>query len=317
MALKRRLMPSLTKLVAFEAVVRLGSFTRAAEELALTQGALSKQIRQLESSLGLQLLERTKRNLRITPAGRIYVNEIRSVLWKLERSTTALVASHRRTDVLNIAAPPSFVDRWLMPRLPRFLAQYPKATVNCRTYTVPFDFEQEATDMAIHCGRSNWPDTIALHLFDEIVIPVTSSAYRDRLRLNVPADIERATLIHNSARSALWHIWHDSLSLNTERPFAGHSFDQFLTVAEAAAAGLGVGLVPEILVDQEIESGKLVKLFGHELRSMESYFLVVPSVKEGDRMTMQFRKWMGSELDPSKRRGHPQAAEALDTVPAS
>ncbi|HWA17752.1 MAG TPA: LysR substrate-binding domain-containing protein [Devosia sp.] len=290
MSLRRSLMPTLSQLIAFEAVFRLGSFTRAAEELALTQGALSKQIKQLEVTIGIQLLERTKRRLTITPDGLVYVRDIRAILRRLERSTNALIDSHRKTDVFTLAVPPSFADRWLIQRLGRFLEFHPKATINCLTYATPFDFEKQPADAAIYCGREDWPDTVATRLFDEVVTPVASPAYVARLGLGSPADLERAALIHNSTRPALWHIWFDSLSLGGDRPLPGHAFDEFLTIIEAAAAGLGVALIPQFLIDDELKSGKLTIPFDHAIPSMESYFLVVPNSREGDPVVADFRE---------------------------
>jgi LysR family glycine cleavage system transcriptional activator len=296
MALKRRHMPSFAELVALEAVARLGSFTKAAEELSLTQGALSKQIRQLESTLGFLLFERTKRDVRITRGGQTYVNAIRPLLLKLERTTNAVIEANQEKLVLNCAVLPSFATRWLAPRLVRFAAANPRLAINCKAYYEPFNFDEEPMDLAIHVGRPNWPGTTAHHLFDEVVLPVSSPAYRDTLQLSAPADIARATLIHNAARSALWHIWLDSLSLDIEHPFSGYALDDFLTVATAAASGLGVALIPEFCIRDDLASGKLVTLFDHKLQNVEAYYLVVPAAKTNDPLVTRFLSWILNEV---------------------
>lgn len=296
MALQRRLMPSLSELVAFEAVARLGSFTKAAEELALTQGALSKQIHQLEATLGLRLFDRAWRQVKLTPSGHAYVREIQPLLWKLERSTRSVVEANRKRDVLACAVPPDFVGRWLAPWLAHFAEAAPGVAVHCRTYLEPFDFEDDAADLAIHVGQPNWAGTQAHHLFDEVIIPVASPAYRDALRLERPSDLARARLIHNAARPALWHVFVDSLRLELDATAQAHAFDHVSAVAAAAAGGLGVALVPNFAVEPEIAQGRLVPLFDASLRSMDAYFLVVPHAKAADPLVAMFRDWLVREV---------------------
>lgn len=296
MVFRRRLMPSLAELVAFEAVARLGSFTKAAEELALTQGALSKQIRQLESGLQVRLFERTKRQVRITPAGQSYVNEVAPILRRLERSTNAVIAANVKRDVLNCAVLPAFAIRWLAPRLPDFAAAHPKVTVNCTTYLEPFSFDEEPMDVAIHVGTPNWPGTTAHHLFDEALVLVASPAYRDVHGLDTPESLSRATLIHNSTRPALWPIWLDKLGVKAEAAGQTFSFDQFPAIAEAAVAGLGVALLPEFFIADRLASGELVPLFDKRPRSMEAYFLVIPTAKTRDPLIVQFSRWLLNEM---------------------
>lgn len=296
MALRRRLMPSLAELVAFEAVARLESFTKAADELALTQGALSKQIRQLEAALQVRLFERTKRQVRITPAGQSYVNEIGPILQRLERSTTAVIEANAKRDALNCAVLPAFAMRWLAPRLPRFAAAHPKVVINCGTYLEPFNFEESPMDIAIHVGRPNWPDTVAHHLFDEALIVAASPTYCERHRLERPEDLAQTTLIHNSARPALWPIWFNNLNVKAEPTGHSYSFDQFPVIAEAAMAGLGVALLPEFFIADSLASGALVPLFDSHPRSMEAYFLIVPAMKESDPLVSQFTRWLMEEI---------------------
>jgi DNA-binding transcriptional LysR family regulator len=172
--MQRRLMPSLSELVAFEAVARLSSITAAAEELALTQGALSKQIRQLEATLGLELFERGHRHVRITPNGEAYVDEIRPILKRLERATHGVISANRKVETLALGVLPAFSSCWLAPRLAGFAAENPTVTVHCHTYLQPFDFEKETFDAAIHIGHDNWSGTRAYRLFGEDIVAVAS-----------------------------------------------------------------------------------------------------------------------------------------------
>ncbi|HTM76549.1 MAG TPA: LysR substrate-binding domain-containing protein, partial [Devosia sp.] len=264
-------------------------------------GALSKQVRQLEQTLGFLLFERTKREVRITRGGQTYVNAVRPLLLKLERTTNAVIEANQEKLVLNCAVLPSFAAHWLAPRLVRFAAVNPRLALNCRAYYEPFNFDEEPMDIAIHVGRPNWPGTSAVHLFDEVLVAVSSPAYRDRLELVEPADIARATLIHNAYRSALWHVWLDSLALDIEHPFGGYALDDFISVAAAAENGLGVALIPEFCIREQLASGRLVSLFDHALRNAEAYYLVVPTAKENDPLIQRFSDWIGDEAAAAHR----------------
>jgi DNA-binding transcriptional LysR family regulator len=293
--MKRRLMPSHAELVAFEAVARLGSFTRAANELALTQGALSKQIRQLEVTLGVRLFERTKRDVRLTRQGDSYVNAIQPLLWKLERATHSVIASGREEHVLTCAVLPAFEHRWLAPRLAGFAAGHPDLSVRCTSYSEPFDFDEEPADLAIHLGRPNWPGTDAHHLFDEILVAVASPEYRERHHLRQPADLANAVQIHHARRSAAWLIWMQSLGLDESTAPRAYTFDSTPAVAAAAVAGLGVALVPTFYIEPELRSGALVALFDHSVGNMEAYYLVVPTARTDNPDVIQFTDWILAE----------------------
>jgi LysR family glycine cleavage system transcriptional activator len=293
-------MPSLTELVAFEAVARFSSFTKAAEELSLTQGAISKQVRQLEGTLGLQLFTRLKHQLEITDDGRTYLNEIRPILARLERSTTSAVTSKSSRQTVNCAVLSGFSEGWLAQRLPRFVAAHPDITLNFSSYRAPFDFGRDATlDAAIHVGRANWPGTVADYLFDEVVVPVASPAYCERLELRTPADLERATLIHHADRLALWPIWCGSAGLEASETCRGHSFDQYPLIAAAAEAGLGIALVPQFLVAASLGDGRLVQPFAR-LPHVGAYYLVVPHAKARLPAVASFRHWLAAEVEAGR-----------------
>ena len=296
MSLTRRVMPSLAELTAFEAVARRGSITSAAEELALTQGAVSKQIGQLEETVGVRLFDRVRQRLVITHIGRLYAHEIRSALWKLEHSTSSLIAASVRRNVLSCAVLPSFAARWLAPRLPRFAQMYPTLTVNWKSKLEPFSFDEEAVDLAIHYGQPNWLEAVSTRLMGETIVPVASPAYRAQLAIAAPTDIARATLIQAATRPAQWRMWFDQLAIPIDQPFQGPVFDQFLVIIEAAAAGLGVGLLPHFIVEGELASGRLVAL-AKPIESSDAYYIVVPTAKVRDALVEAFSDWLLSEVE--------------------
>lgn len=299
--LSRRLMPSIAELMAFEAVARLGSVTRAAEELALTQGALSKQIRQLEDTLQVRLFERRKRQILITPAGQSYVNEVRAVLAKLERSTRAVIEAGTEHNILRCAVVPAFAMEWLAPRIPELAAQHPGWDMNFWTCFGPFDFEEEKADAAILVGRADWPGTVSYRLFNENLIPVASPSYLRANPLERPSDLSRATLIQNTRRPALWNAWFEAQALNDDLPRPRYGFDEFSIIVEATCAGLGVALAPDFCVKSRIATGELVQLFGSSAFSLEPYSLITPVSTRASPMVTQFKNWLVNEFSQAQR----------------
>lgn len=150
--ISRRFLPSLSALQAFEAAARHGSFSRAAQELNLTQGAVSRQVRGLENALGVRLFELVRQRVILTDLGRRYLEDVRRTIDSLERSSLRAMAMAGAADIIDLAVLPTFGSRWLMPRLPLFYADHPDVTVNCASRFFPFDFRQEPFDAAIHFG---------------------------------------------------------------------------------------------------------------------------------------------------------------------
>lgn len=300
MTLPRRLMPSLQELMAFEAAARHGNFTRAGAELALTQGAISKQIKHLEDTLGVALFERVNRQVVLTRAGRTYAAAAREMIAGIEAVTYSMVASAGSRGALAIASLPTFATRWLIPRLPDFVAGQPGVNVNVATKLQPFDFELEPFDLAIHYGSAAWPGAELTHLFDETLIVVASPAYRDRLTLAGPGDLKRATLLQQATRPALWGEWFDRAGARHDHPFRGPLFDQFSMVAAAAAAGMGAALVPQFLVQDELATRRLVRIGSESLSGSGAYYLAVPLTKRRDPLSLAFRAWI---LDQSRAAG--------------
>lgn len=292
MSFSRRLMPSLQELAAFEAAARHGSFTQAAEELSLTQSAISKQVRQVEEALDVVLFERIHRGVILTVAGRSYFAVAQEVLRRLESSTHAIIASGGSSSVLNLAVLPTFAARWLIPRLPRFTKFRPGTTINLATRIEPFDLEGTPFDLAIHYGLPNWPNARMELLFDEVVVPVASRAYRDRLRPFRIRDLDRAVLLQLTTRPALWGDWFAIAEAECSHPFRGPLFDQFSMTVQAAIASMGVALVPKFLVEEEVADGRLVVLFDRPMRGSGAYYAVIPTAKRRDPLVQRFLHWL-------------------------
>ena len=291
----RDLLPSMGALMAFESAARHLSFSRAAGELHLTQGAVSRQIRQLESNLGLDLFERVNQRVYLTDAGRAYLDDVRRLLGELSTATLEVMASAGRADVLDLAVLSTFAARWLVPRLPTFLADHAGATINLSVRNAPFSFTDDPLDAAIHFGEGTWPGAVCEFLCTEESFPVAAPALRDTLGLDRPTDLVRAPLLHQSTRPSAWADWFASLGIATEAAWRGPRFDQFAMVVGAAVVGLGAALVPRFLIEEELAGGRLVVLFPEPLHTRSAYYVVHPASRGRSALLRAFADWIIAE----------------------
>ncbi|MER9458481.1 LysR family transcriptional regulator [Mesorhizobium sp. M0387] len=295
MNVQRRLLPSTSALAAFEAVARLGSFTAAAQELDLTQGAVSRQIALLEEQFGRRLFERDSRNVRLSTAGEIYAEAVRAALGQLRDAALGLM-SNRHSGMLNLAILPTFGTRWLMPLIPDFVAENPDITINFVTRIGRFDFALERLDAAIHHGQPDWPDADSTLLMRETVMPVVSPDFLASRDITTAADISRLPLLHMATRPGAWGEWFEEQGLSA--PIGpGMQFEQFGTVAQACMAGLGVALLPQVLIAGELQRGQLVPAPGQPMQSRSAYYLVVPNDKRGHPPVVSFRDWLLGQVE--------------------
>ena len=241
----RRYHPSTAALSAFEAAARHGSATRAAAELSLTQGAVSRQIRALEDQLGVPLMLRQGRALELTPAGARYAEEVRKVLAQLGQATLAL-RTNPDGGTLALSILPAFGMHWLAPRLPAFGRAHPEVTVTLSTRMAPFDFARERFDAAIHFGREDWPEAHHMYLAPETVLAVCAPGLLEH------APLTERTLLHLESRPRGWARWFAAQGMEPPGD-PGMTFDQFSTMAQAAVHGLGVASWPGRYAAQAVE----------------------------------------------------------------
>lgn len=277
-------------LAAFEAAARTSSFSAAARELNLTQGAVSRQIRALENQLGLELFTRDRQQVRLVDVGATYAEEIRAALGAIRRATLSAIANPRG-GVLDLAILPTFGTRWLIPRLPSFLEQNPGITINFAMRVAPFDFESDRQHVAIHYGAPDWPDADCTFLMDEEVVPVFAPALAERFGLTRPEDFLDAPLLHLTTRPDAWSEWFPTFGVEGKAR-RGMFFEQFASVAQAAAAGLGAALLPAFLIESELNSGVLVGFADGTIKSSSAYYLAAPKSKAGYAPTVAFRSWL-------------------------
>ena len=292
--LSRKFLPSTSALAAFDSVARLGSFSGAAEELSLTQGAISRQVSGLEGQLGILLFDRTSRGVVLTEAGADYAKAVAGALAQI-RSASLTAMTKRHNDQLNLAILPTFGTRWLMPRIPHFVARHPEITLNFATRIGIFDFDRDGIDMAIHIGQPDWPGAECTFLMEEMVAPVASPAFLKAHPIGKGEDLLRLPLLHMASRPGAWSHWFESLGISGP-PAQGMRFEQFGNVAQACIAGLGVALMPLFLIDSELSSGQLVEAFPHQVRSPSAYYAVAPMSKKDFRPVVAFRAWLLEEI---------------------
>lgn len=292
--LSRRLLPSTSALAAFESVARLGSFSSAADELSLTQGAISRQISGLEDQLGILLFERSSRGVQLTEAGRAYAKAIGAALAQI-RTASLQAMTKRHGDTLNLAMLPTFGTRWLLPRIPRFVSAHPEITLNFATRIGIFDFEQDGLDVAIHIGQPNWPGAECTFLMDEMVAPVCSPEFLRQNPVSRPEDLAGLPLLHMASRPGAWTHFFEALGVQGV-PAPGMRFEQFASVAQACSAGLGVALMPLFLIEAELQSGTLVEAYPQQVRSPSSYYLVAPVTRMDLKPVALFRAWLIEEV---------------------
>lgn len=288
----RRRIPSIEALVAFETAARHLSFTRAADELALTQSAVGRQIALLEDYLGAALFNRIKKRVSLTDVGLAYAAQVAEHLNRLERDTLAVMAQQGAGGVLELAVIPTFATRWLIPRLPAFYARHPEITLNLTTRAQPFLFTDTPFDAAIHFGSAIWPGALAVHLFGEEMVPVCSPALLNGASCIEPALLAELTLLHQSARPDAWRQWFAQAGVHDFNRMHGPRFELFSMQVEAARAGLGVALVPRFLVLHELASGELVQPCVPALASDKGYYLVYPERKQCSVLVRKFETWL-------------------------
>lgn len=289
----RRHLPGISGLLALEAVERLGTATAAAAELNLTPGAISRALQEAEGQLGVALLIRDRQRLRLTPAARDYVAEVRRALGLLGQAALRLRAGGGGRS-LSLAILPAFGMHWLAPRLADFRACHPEVALTLTTRLRPFDMEAEGVDAAIHYGRDDWPGADHLLLMEEEVQAVCAPGLLP-VPLAGPEALLSLPLLQIESRRGDWGRWFAGQGLAGQRP-GGMMFDQFATMQQAAVHGLGVALLPRFLIEADLSAGRLVTAWGGAVRSAASYWLVWPRGLPQRPALAAFHGWIAGQV---------------------
>ena len=288
----RRKIPSTAALVAFESAARHQSFTRAADELALTQSAVCRQIAGLEEFLGIELFRRSRRGVKLTEAGLAYSRKVAAQLDAVERDTLAAMGRQGAV-AIELAVVPTFATQWLVPRLKAFQQLHPEVTVHLTNRTRPFLFADTSFDAAIYFGDGDWSGTEAHYLMPEEPLPVCSpELLAGRMALGA-AELAELPLLQQSTRPYAWRQWFAAQGLNVPRDMSGPRYELFSMLAQAAMHGMGVALIPPFLIQRELDAGLLVPAHPAALLSSDrAYRLMIPERKAESAALRAFRDWL-------------------------
>lgn len=294
-------LPSLSSLRVLEAVARHKSFTNAAKELNITQSAVSRQIAVLEDALGVRLLERLRSQAVPTAEGASFLAKITPPLRQIESATIELASLQTGAGMLTLATPPAFGMRWLIPRLPRFYEEYPKIILSLVTRAATADFDMRDFDVAIHYGRGNLADMTVVPLTGDRLVVVGSPTYLKQFRpLKNPSDLANALKLQPMTRPNLWHDWLAENGVHENNPWYGPRFEHNYLIVQAAIAGIGIALLPTLIVAEEIKTGRLLNPFGQDFPNQDCYRLVFSKTVEADRRISMFRRWITAEASQRK-----------------
>lgn len=272
----RRATPSMAWLLAFESTARHLSFTRAAEELALTQSVISRHVNGLEALLGVALFRREGRQIVLTDVGAMYLREVRGALQRI-RNASMQAHAYSAGRAIHLASLPTFAAKWLMPRLATFYAAHPEIVVHVHSRIGPFDLELAGIDAAILVGDGVYPGLRAHHLLDDTLLPVMSPALAKAKPVARPRDLLSHNLLQATARADAWERWFASLGVTGKAIRTGPQFELTSHLIQAVVAGVGVGLVPGCLIQDELRDGSLVMPLDAEMATGLAYYLIEPT----------------------------------------
>lgn len=281
--------PPVSGLLAFEAVVRHGSFSRAADELSVTQSAVSHRIRQLESLIGVSLLLRIGHKVTLTPKGKELLPFVREGIGCLKDGIAKVSALGKPTIKLSLA--PALASNWLIQRLTAFQRIHPEISVDIIVTSKMLNIRAGEADIGIRFGTGEWGELEAIKLMPVKILAVCSPAYKKAHPwLQSPGDLEKATLLRQNI--VTWRSWFAALALDLPEPTSGPSFSEISLVIDAAACAQGVALVLDVLVEKQLADKTLIKLFDLALDSTRAYYIVMAKAGEKSPEVQALVDWL-------------------------
>jgi LysR family transcriptional regulator, glycine cleavage system transcriptional activator len=286
-------LPPLNAIKAFEAAARLGSFTRAAQELNVTHGAVSRQIRLLEDWLGTKLFLRTSRNAVATRAGADLLAEAGPALDRLATAVLRLRSGIQADGLLHISALPTFAMRWLIPRLPEFQHTHSALELRILTASTPAEQFRMNVDVVVS-GPSRQPGWVGSRFLAEAYLPLLSPGLIKEHPLRAPPDLAQHTLLHAATRREMWPRWLTAAGVADLRPDRNQVFEHFYFAIQAAIEGLGVVMGPLALVGEELREGRLVAPIREPALRTRGYFVYAPETSSAAPAVTALRQWLVS-----------------------
>jgi LysR family glycine cleavage system transcriptional activator len=282
-------LPPLNSLRAFEAAARRLSFTRAAEELGVTQAAISHHVRVLEDRLGFRLFRRLNNGLLLTEKGEAYLPSV-SQAFDVLCEATGVVQGHGESQVLTLSVLPNFALRWLVPRLAEFQRRHAMIDVRLLTAYRGTEFLREDIDAAIRFG-ADWPGLNADHLFGSDMLPVCSPMLVAQRPLREPRDLAHHPLLHVYGALDDWPLWLAAAGASDIATDRGPSFDSYALALEAAAHGCGVAMARSAFVQDDLASGRLIAPFSLPITRSEAWYFLWPKTDTSRKVSL-FRSWL-------------------------
>jgi LysR family transcriptional regulator, glycine cleavage system transcriptional activator len=284
--------PSLRSIAAFEAVARLGSFAKAAQELHLTQSAISHSVRALEERIGEALIDRSKTTATLTPTGATLASRVRVSLSLLNEAFQMESTAARST--LVVSALGSVAERLLVPRLPSFFSAHADIEIHLHATRRLADLKNGEADIAIRFGPGHWPGLSAALLARDTVFPVASPHYRGGHLPQALSDLSECDIIVHPAIS--WQLWLEAADAPNNLKRGQLTTDDAALMIQAAIAGCGVALVNEKLVREDLAAGRLVKLFGTEASDDYAHWVVWDNSSPKLATILRFVEWARGEF---------------------
>jgi LysR family transcriptional regulator, glycine cleavage system transcriptional activator len=289
-----RRLPSLNALKAFEAAARQDSFTRAAEELCVTQGAVSHQVKALETELGLKLFNRERQRLVITEAGREYLGVIRDAFDRIALGTSR-ITQQQEAGILTVSTSPDFAAKWLVHRLGRFAELHPGIDLRVSATMHHVDFAREDVDMGVRHGDGSWPGLEAVRLCKEELFPVCSpQLVTKRNGFQKASKVLKLPLLHLDDYKG-WSRWISAANLNQKAPLQGLIMNRASMVIDAAVNGQGIALSRTTLAAWDLLNKRLITPFSEALPLSSSYWIVAPRATADLPKIATFRSWLINE----------------------
>jgi LysR family transcriptional regulator, glycine cleavage system transcriptional activator len=287
----RARLPPLNAIKAFEAAARLGSFTRAAEELNVTHGAVSRQIHLLEEWLGVRLFLRTSRNAVPTEAGSDLLAEAGPAFDRLAAVSQRVQNRAPARGLIHVSALPTFAMRWLIPRLPEFQRGHPGLELRIVTASTPAEQFRMSVD-AVISGPWRQPGWVGKQFLGETRLPVLSPDLIRECPLRTPADLERHTLLHAATLRDAWSRWLAAAGVPDLKPARDQVFEHFYFAIQAALEGLGVVMGPLALISDELRAGRLLAPIREPATRTRGYFFYAPETRSDTPATVALRQWL-------------------------
>lgn len=294
-----RRLPALNALKAFEAAARHESFTTAAQELCVTQGAVSHQVKALEQQLGIKLFNRERQRLAITDAGRQYLNVVRDAFDRIALGTEQLIR-RQSSGTLTVSTSPDFAAKWLVNRLGRFAEANSSIDLRVSATLHHVDFAREDVDLAVRHGDGNWPGLDAVRLSPEQLFAVCSPKLLIGRRLKRPADVLKFPLLHLDDWKA-WGRWLEAAGVIGADLSRGPALNRASMLIDAAVDGQGIALARTTLAAGDLINGRLVRPFALTLRLSKTYWIVCPKATSALPKIAMFRDWLLSEASRDMR----------------